>query len=212
MINFVRYFVPVLLVITISSCKKNSISNEQDYLQWINKHAVKSKTVNGLELSVKYLPPDFLAYKELSEKEYSRDQVDSLVNYYSNSYSFLLTISPLPAKDGTRPDLLYYNLGSVEEYNVRLKELTFNFNEYVYLETQYGKHPPILNVFENTYGITPDRTIYLVFNKYEQVRSETKEITDFNIVFNDKLFVTGISYFNFKAQELNNVPKINFWK
>lgn len=203
----ISHIILLVTVLMAISCGKGSIKTESDYLKWINKNLRVQKTVNGLDLRVKLLPAEYLAYKDLRNRVYSQQERDSLLNLYNKNLSFLLTIEPKEIKEGGSTDLMYYNISNEEEYMGRFQELTFNIDKYIYLQDGSEKSYPVLYNFENTMGLTQGRSIYLVFNKsLEDLKSRKV-----SFVFNDVIFITGISYFDYNKDKLESIPTINFW-
>jgi hypothetical protein len=203
-----QYFL-FFLGLLLFSCSRTEISLEEDYVKWIDKHLTKSKIVSGIELHLKFIPPEFLAYRELKGTNPSQSTIDSLVAYYSKSITLHLMFEPLPNSEGGSSDILYHGIESKEEYEYRLRELSFNFQEYIYLKTNLHDYPPVLFSFENTFGLTSGRLVYLVFNPEEKHLDLMKN--GLTIVLNDLLFVTGTTYFSFSESELKKIPKIGFW-
>lgn len=210
-----RWFIPCLLLLAYA-CNTGSISAEKDYYKWINDgdHRLFAvKTINGVNLVVKYLPPEYLAYKEYRGGGVAREKLDSLIAQYNHNRTFLLTLS-LEDQNNSLPngDIMYSNIISPEEYDNRLLELSFNIKQYIKLETESNSYVPVLHTFENTYGLSPNRGIYLVFAPGGKEQEDLLTSKELEFVFEDQLFMTGISCFVFKKNDLDNIPHINFWE
>src|SRR5687767_5887409 len=85
----------VLLLLSLSACNK-SFDTIKSIYAWINdpdNGLVKTKTVEGILLTIKYLPPELLALKETKDDKGNRAMYDSLLNEYKKSYTFLLSIA-----------------------------------------------------------------------------------------------------------------------
>src|SRR5258705_9477775 len=97
----------IFCVITITAlvgCKKQ-FTSESEFFKWWNSKSnglVKEKTVNDFKITVKYVPLEYLLYRE---------QKGSNIDYkYKHSRTFLLTIEPIDKKKDT--DLLFQDIGS----------------------------------------------------------------------------------------------------
>src|SRR5688572_592089 len=107
----------LISLIALSSCK-NSLKDLHDAHQWINdpgQGLIKTKTVGDIKLTVKYLPPNYLAHKEAVDIGIvSPSTVDSLYRDYQNSDAFLLTIASVVDEDSNDP--MYKNLEDFPQY------------------------------------------------------------------------------------------------
>lgn len=196
------------------SCSR--INSEHAYYRWLNAekhHLFVTKTINGVSLSVKFLPPEYLAYKELNGRHPSKNVIDSTVNIYHHCITFLLTMKMENRDPETKTgDLMYKDITSPEQYDDRLQDLSFKMSEYVKLETELNTYTPVLHTFENTYGISAARSIYLVFALKDNNNDDLFTSENLDIVFDDHVFMTGISHFRFRRKDLDNIPQLNFWE
>jgi hypothetical protein len=181
--------------------------------QWLNdpdNGLIKTKVINGVEIELKFLPPEFLTYREVKRlNNYNKQYIDSLLNLYQNSYSFLLKIGPEDGVDGE--DIMLKGVGSMEEFKSRAQMMNFEMQEYVSLKAEGKKYKPVLSTMENVYGMHSHRNIYLVFTPNDENKSLLKA-EKLDVSFNDELFETGISHFVFKKKYISNIPKVKFWK
>ena len=202
----------ILVALLTNSCNQG-FQSATDMFQWINdpdNGLVKTKTINGIEIELKFLPPEFLTYREVKRlNNYSEEYVDSLLNYYRNSYSFLLKIGP--DEKNQDQDIMLKGVTSIEEFNIRAQKLNFEIGEYVSLTADNIEYEPVLSNMENVYGMHSHRNIYLVFSPNDNNMSllEAKKL---DIRFNDELFETGISHFVYIKKNINNIPEVKFWK
>ncbi len=195
------YLIGLLLAICgLPACRP--ATTEAGFYQWLHDPAnglVQTRQIGGLQLSVKYLPAELLAHRELGGAASPR-QADSLRNRYRRSHTFLLTVKPSTA--GRGEDVMYHGLNSYQAYKQRVMELNFNLAEYVRLQDGERELKPLLHTLENTYGTTEGRSLYLVFEN----AANGGAALDF--VFADEVFGTGISHFRFRKSDLAQIPAI----
>ncbi len=160
---------------------------------------VQTRQIGDLQLSVKYLPAELLAYRE--GKGATPQRVDSLRNRYRQSHAFLLTLKPVGSVAGGS-DVMYRGVGNYQAYKQRVMDLNFNLDRYVRLRDGEKEVKPLLHTLENTYGATEGRSLYLVFE------NAAAGGTDLDFVFSDEILGTGISHFRFRKSDLENVPSI----
>src|SRR4051812_31128095 len=102
----------------VGACKPH-IRTETEFYRWINdpeNGLVQSKKANDLTITVKYLPAAFLAYKELKNTPGAgKREMDSLLNYYQHSRTFLMTIKPSTTTEASG-DVIYLGIGNYQEY------------------------------------------------------------------------------------------------
>ncbi|MBO9703619.1 MAG: hypothetical protein J7604_25670 [Sporocytophaga sp.] len=209
----VRFYIPFLLLPLLISCSKSKISNFTEYMKWINnpEHGlVKEKYVSGLKISVKYLPPDFLAHKELKRME-SRVETtkDSLVNLYSKSKTFLITIAPDEREGEKKGDLMLTGISNYREYKERVFDLNFNLEEYVELIAGKEVYEPVLSGMINGYDLTNKKEFYLVFSE-KQGQQGLDQSKEMDLVFDDEFFNSGRTHFLFKQEHLASIPQFVF--
>lgn len=202
----------LLLFLFIISCTQKSVNNEADYLRWINdeeNNIIVNKYSNNFKLSLKYLPPEYSAYRELkSLYNYTQNDIDSLTDYYSKSMSFIFSLGP--DEEHSNKNIMFYKVFDEVSFKERVQELNFGFSTYFSLNYNNVKLPPVLYLMENTYEVSNTRSFYIVFVP-ESEYMQFDNISEFEIVFHDEIFDTGITHFKFNKDVLNRIPKINFW-
>ncbi|WP_028980228.1 hypothetical protein [Sporocytophaga myxococcoides] len=209
----VRFYIPFLLLPLLISCSKSKISNFTEYMKWINnpEHGlVKEKYVSGLKISVKYLPPDFLAHKEMKRMESREENTkDSLVNLYSKSKTFLITIAPDEREGEKKGDLMLTGVSNYREYKERVFDLNFNLEEYVELIAGKEVYEPVLSGMINGYDLTNKKEFYLVFSE-KQGQQGLDQSEEMDLVFDDEFFNSGRTHFLFKQEHLASIPQFVF--
>lgn len=201
-LSITYYFVgTIVLLLTTIGCNR-SIDNYKEYVQYIGAEengVNKIRTSSGLKIGVKYLPKDYLVYREFqnTKEEASKEKLEQ---DYENSLTFMLTFSP---DEGKSFDVTRVGISNYEEFAERIETMNFNFSQFIALETEETEVVPELTQMESIYGLENKRNIILVFNK--------KEIKDdIKIVYKDELFRTGTHKFLFKKADLLAVPKFVF--
>jgi hypothetical protein len=197
----------LILVLLLFGCQK-TIKTPDEFFVWLNNPnngLLKTKVVDGLEFTLKYLPPEYLALKELRGK-YSTKEAQVLKERYEKNFSFLLTIKPV---DKEEKNIMLRGVSDETEYLERLNNLQFRTKDYLRLKVASKEIPPILSTFENMHGATKHHNIYMVFGG--ENAKELKTIKDWDIVFDDELFGTGIHHFQYESRLLLNLPILNFW-
>lgn len=209
---------PILLACTLlmlwflmTNCQ-HDLKDMKSVYGWINDpdHGmVKTKTVEGIKITVKYLPAEFLALKEAREGHADRQTYDSLLKVYTASHTFLLSIAS--TEKGGEQDPMYQDLENYSEYKERALTMNFDMNEYVSIKTSTQEFRPVLTSMENTYSLKGQRNIYMVFTD-ETAETELMKDDELDFVFNDEIFQTGVNHFIFNQNDLRSMPVINFEK
>ncbi|MFN3402660.1 MAG: hypothetical protein ACK40G_01105 [Cytophagaceae bacterium] len=202
----------LFILILFSSCKSDFTSEKQMHA-WINNPEngiIKSKTIGDLSYTIKYLPPEFLAFNELKRSEKtSQAYIDSLILYYNGSLTFLLTIEVKDAPNGNSP--LTMNINNYAEYKDRIEKLNFELDDFLTLVVNEKNFKPLVWTLENTYNIGNKSNLFIVFG--DNVNGENLlNNQNLELVFNDELFMTGINKFNFDTEKMKNIPSIKFWQ
>ena len=203
------------LIIFLFGCNRTP-STESEYLKWLADpdHGItQSKTINGTIITVKYIPDEYLVYKELKRMSGIGNIGkirDSLRSKYIHSRTFLLTIAPDVDKKN-ESDIMYSEVGNYQDYKDRFHSINFNMEENLLLKTEKNSFAPVLAIAENIYSVGNQRTINLVFADNE-IASGLMESEELDFEFNDPFFHTGVTHFHFKKSVLENTPEINFVK
>ncbi len=194
-----------MVVCLLSGCKKQTINSMEDYLAWLNDSEnglMKERIINGLQIKVKYLPPEYLAVTDRSS-----GKTDSLKNYYSQSLTFLLSINP---DQLNQKDVVYKDVNNYIDYKSRIYQLSFRLDELISVEIEDVRLKPVLTSFENVYGIKQGRDIIVVFTPADDRQSELLASGNIDFILNDEIFSTGISHFQFLRGDIENAPEIDF--
>ena len=194
----------LVLGLVLSNCRQG-IKTEQDFYKWLNDEnngLVKTRKANGLVISLKYLPSDFIVWKETKGKGFNKAQIDSLANLNKGSLTFLLTVAPEKEEQG---DVMYQGITNTQEYKQKAYGLNFRLGEFITIQQRQKDYHPLFVTLENTYSVTNSRTFYIVFSEKDIPLSDSLQV-----VFNDEFFGTGINHFNFKRSDFNHVPVLSW--
>jgi len=95
----------------------------------------------------------------------------------------------------------------MSEYNERVYQLNFNLKEYLTLVAGGKRFHPVLTKLENIYGLDKRRKAMVVFSP-ERDSAELKNHEEYDIIFNDEIFDTGLNHFVFAGNDLNGIPEL----
>ncbi len=124
---------------------------------------------------------------------------------HGNSLHMMLTVSSGTAYKAS--DVMMTEIGSYEGYADRMIRLNFRISEMVQLHIGDRVFLPVLSNMENTFGLSEDRKIHIVFAS----TTFPKQLSDFpemDLVLNDQVFDSGISHFVFLKDHLKRIPKL----
>lgn len=204
----------ILLFVLVTSCEfGKKVYSIDDYHVFMNNPEngyTLSKTTNGVEVNLKFLTSDYLAYKDFKELGFETSiQYDSLCKEYENSFTFFLTISPNENKmeSGVENGVMMKDIYKIEDFKERAINMNFSMGEYIQLRNKEASIHPVLTNLENTYEVVSGKSIYVVFSK-EMIDNQLKEGKEIEFVYNDELFDSGISVFSFKKELFENTPSI----
>lgn len=160
-----------------------------------------------MELTMKYLPPEYLLCKELKDHpSYTQQQSDSLKEAFYHTHTFLMTIGPDEEK-GNKGDVMTSGVSSYREYVEKVMNMNFAMEDRIVLKVGEDEYKPVLSTLENTYGLKNSRNIILVFAPSKN-KDELNQKQDMDLVYTDDLFGMGILHFGFLAKDLASAPQI----
>lgn len=205
MLKVFKCYFAVLSVLILTGCT-NSLKTESALLEWLNEPEngyVKRHHANGFSMTLKYLPAEYLAYKE-SKEDPSLLEWNDLLGEFKDSRTFLLSIE----HELAGVDVTNYGVRDMPAYKKRISQLNFNIKDYLFLKDGSGqKSKPALTTFENLYEIGGKKVFYIVFSKEQNDYTPPEHL---DIVFEDPFLETGISHFVFKTDDIDNLPPLQF--
>ncbi len=201
--KFKHIFLVALLIILFSGCEKK-IHSLKEFNEWINNtdHGYKiSKSVNGVIVTMIYTPPEYIALKKMETNGLTgKITYDSLLKENELSAAFIMVFGP-DESEGNTNDIMYDGLKTFKEYAERALTLNFDMENKVELRINQLSYAPVLSSLENTYGLSKDRKVNLVFAP-QSVKTELAAATDFDVVYSDETFGLGILHFYFNKKEI----------
>lgn len=201
-------FFVALSACLFQGCSPSTMHTAKEYNAWLNNpenHCKVSKKVGNMVISMKYMPPQFLALKEY-ESTNRLLNYDSLLSSYEHSVTFLMSFETKQGQEGE--DVMYKDLASYKEYLERSMTLNFDMESKVQLQGSFGSCYPVLSSLENTYGLSKGRDVYLVFSSKEKAYDLMKEAY-WDLVYQDDIYQTGILHFIFTPPVLKDkLPEI----
>jgi hypothetical protein len=207
-----RILLGLSVLLLFFSCSGNHPKTAEEYFKFLDSDASglsKSKYVNGIQLRVKYLPPDYLCNRELGNHTYSQREKDSLINYYSKSLCFMITLSTdeRKAKQGS---IMYHNITQYKEYVQRTVAMNFEMQQFIRLKADENEYTPVLSSMDNVYGLEDSRNILLVFVPKTKEDYNLFKAEKLDFIYDDQLFELGINHFLFERKAFDNLPPFPF--
>lgn len=203
----------VFFLLLLSSCQKETVTSPQEYFRWMNDEEnglVRTRYVNGLEVKVKYLPPQYLAYQELENLEsYTPYQKDSIMDQYKSNLAFVMSIGSDERKE-EGIDIMYKNVRDYREYAERTYNMNFEMEEFITLSADGKEYSPVLSAMENIYGLDSKRNILFVFAPNGKSDHTFQEAEKLDFIYKDELFDLGTNHFVFKKEAIQSVPEFPF--
>lgn len=200
----------IFTTLLISSCNQ-SIDDINAYMKYLSDEdngLVKEKSVGGIQMKVKYLPKDYLAYNDLkTNKNITSTLIDSVKETYANSITFMMIMGPDKHESF---DITRVGVNDYQEFAQRLEEMNFNMKQYVQLKVGDKTFAPELAQMESTYGLEQSRKIVFVFNAIDEEGNKILTGDDAQFVYTDELFNTGINKFKFNVDAIEALPVLKF--
>jgi hypothetical protein len=197
--NVLKIFLYAVAAASFGSCT-GSLSNLSEFSGWIGdpeNGCISSHNVNGLTVTIQHLPYQYLVARELG-KASAKGRKDSLLKLYKYNLGFLITI-----KTTAESNPLYKNLTHPGQYSERLNALNFKMNEMLSLHVGENVYKPALTSLENTYGLSNEVKINVVFSPLKN----TNELADAGLVdveYADEWFGMGTLHALFESNKIQN--------
>jgi hypothetical protein len=172
------------------------------YVSWFRSSAHglrRKKTINDIVYSLQFKSPEYVALIESNKDAVSGEKVRRRAGELQGLSYFDFVIS---LKEGSG-ELLKYNLASADEYQNRVKYMSFDMQKDVKLVQGKDTIPCGLYHFERIYDIAPYSNYLLAFDSKRI--DPSKELV---FVFDDKVFHNGLVKFTFSPNKLVYLPKL----
>lgn len=193
------------------SCNEEKVASVAEYSKWLNNPdngLVVVRRVNGLKLSVKYLPADFLKYKDMQGDEAEQKELKEMNDKYKNTLTFLMTVGPDEEK-GNTADIMMSDISNYKEYAERLLTMNFELDRNITLRAGNIELKPVLSALENTYGLSKNRSVVLAFAPTDEEKAAIDNASVIDFSYSDELFAMGILHFEFSENKLHRLPYIS---
>ncbi|MEO6039642.1 MAG: hypothetical protein ABIQ93_14610 [Saprospiraceae bacterium] len=193
------YIVVLTAVLLLEGACRRELSFE-GWLHYLSNPAnglVQERSAGGMHFRMKYLPPTYFAWRD-TKAAIQPVNTDSLLALYTHSLTFLLTMEP--AK-GQQFDVTRTGVNNYKEFGDRIMAMSFGLAEDLRLEAGGATIPAALAQMEQTYGLEQGRNVLVVF-------PSALPGQDFDVLFTDRIFGTGIHRFHFDDRALQGIPAL----
>jgi hypothetical protein len=181
---------------TIVSSTDKEVIELQDAKEWMEENKTSltsSKEMDKIFFRAIYVPS---FHKYISEYGDSAEVDKEKYAEFTSKEFYIFSIG-LTSGEG---DILKSDASKLS-YDLLLDYLAFRIQNDIHLEVDGKSYPCKLAHFERTYGIKPFFNVNLVFDKPDKTG-------DRKIVYDDKIFETGVVKLNITEESLISVPEI----
>lgn len=172
-----------------------------EYIEWFKgseNHLRKTQMVNGIQYTLEYRSPEFLALMQEQNENITKAELDSAMQDFSDLMQFRLQVE-VP---GSQQEFLKYNLSAEDDYESRVKYYAFDMQKDIFLKTENGDSISCaMYHFERTYNASPSSVFLLGFAN--TTTNEKMEIT----IYDREIGKEKIR-FVFDPVELKNIPQL----
>ena len=182
----------------------------EKYTKWIfskDHGLIKEKSVSNVKISVRFLPSQYLAYREYINTEKSKP-FDSIWVAYKCGLTFQVTLEA-EKNDARYGNLMYYNISSQPELTARTQYLSFKIQEFIFLSRDETTIEPVLSNFEgfDQLGNKLSFQVSFILPDY-QCGQKNNNFKDFALVFDDPFLDLGTNQFAFDSRSILDIPKL----
>lgn len=193
-----------MLMIALLSCMDNpDVLPPAEYTNWVETEEnglVNARQMEDIVFTVHYLSKEEMALRETGGDTTGgawQAAMDAKGNMQYYKLVFRLA-------EGNQ-DVLRYDLRDETEYFSRSNYLAFGIEKDVYLLCGDERLPCRLHQFTPMYGIAPQAEVVFAFDETDPEHTKNR-----TLVIEDQLFGSGILQFEFTAENIKNIPTIQF--
>jgi hypothetical protein len=207
-----RAIFPILLVLFVLSCSRTPESLTGDeYAKWISAEEnglVKVKSVKNINITARYLPAPYLAYREYMLSD--SIAYDSILKAYQCGLSFQVTVQA-DKSDRMYNNLLQAGVYTEQDFKERIRYLSFSIGDFISLKHNDINYLPVLSNYEgfDAMGNRMSFQVVFIIPEYNCAKGE-KDFRDVVLTFDDPYWSTGKNNFEFSKSGILGVPGLKF--
>jgi len=201
-----KHIIFYILIIALASSCRPKVKTMAEYKAWFNDEKngfVKEKYVKGLKIRVQYKPVDLMIVNELrAATAISEKELDSIKKEYGNSLYFMMEAGYDEREKEQGNDIIKENNTDYASYTEKVKILSFNLQNNVWLVSGKDTVHSTLYHYERGYELGKKEAYLFAF-------PNTLKFNNSHVifVFYDELFNTGINNFQFDTNK-KNLPQL----
>jgi len=200
----------VFIILVIVSCNNpEKIISPLEFISWIDNpenDLIVEKQLNDLLYSLEYKPAEYKTIKNLEKNDFTPEQYRNYLNEFRQFLHFILKVKNLSGNNNPIID----NVSSNEEYEQRIRYLSFDFNKDIKLISCNDTIDCTHFHFERSYNVTPYSAFSLGFQLPEDYSDHKKLNCDYTLWIEDKLFGNGYIFLKIENKNLIKIPQIQF--
>lgn len=192
----------IILICFFVSCGKRNLAPDE-FVRWVEDAGnglTVSKEFDNAAFQIIYKPTDYIVAKELLNGGIKKDEIPERLKDLDGMQYFTLRI-----KSTESNELLSAEASRENEYYERLEYFMDNVQNDLWLVEDKDTIPCALSHYERNYGLAPYNNFVIAFAK------NNDKPNDKIFIYNDRILGTGKVMFKIKAEDINNIPTIN-WK
>jgi len=190
-------------------CTRTHTADQAEYLIWLNdpEHGLHQvRTINGLRIAMKYLPPDYRAYQELRGGGTPADRAAAdrvaAERRCEGSVAFLLSIS----RDSSQQSAGGVDPRMVMQQGILLEAM---IKDHMSLRADGAVYAPVLTTLDNNAGMSEAINIIAVFVD-EAGGGKLPGAGNYDVALDDAMFGTGITHFLFDRTAIDSRLRLDF--
>ncbi|WP_160143456.1 hypothetical protein [Chryseolinea soli] len=201
----------ILSLFVLQGCTKPESLEPAKYLPWIaaeDNGLVRTKAVNHVTMRARFLPADYLAYREFMNSD--NVSFDTVRKSYACGLSFQVSLQA-DKSDKVYGNLIQYGLQGDRDFLNRSTVLSFDIQNFISLKYKSKTILPVLSQYEGYNAIANSLSFQVVFQLQDYGCGDvTKDFDDVTLVFEDPYWNLGVNQFLFQKNSLTSIPKLKF--
>lgn len=199
-----------VLLLVNAGCN-TSVTNIANFNEWLNdpkNGCIVSKTIAGIDVTVKYLPPAYGALRALERANDGRSGIDTVMSEQNKTTTFLMSlgVNKEIQEERGKSSIMYEGVEDHKAFEERLLSMNFFMERYCSLYVDGIAHQAVIATTENLYELSDSRNFMIIF-----VSDKSENITDgreCTFIYEDPFFKMGKVQFNFSGESLAKARNI----
>lgn len=188
-------------ILLLFSCSRDKLT-PGEYIHWVTDKSnglLTETAIGSYTFFLQYKPLDYVSLQERKGENLVKDSLEKTKKELEDLQYYTFKI-----RSADNNEVMAVQTENDPEYYSRLEYFMGVMQDDIVLVEGKDTLPCLLFHFERNYGLSPDNSFVLAFEK----QKAQKNSSDRTLVFNDQVLGTGPVHLTIKGKSIDNIPEL----